>query len=157
MSRDFIVSWDTMHRDARALAWHLLEVGSWKRVVAVARGGLVPATIVARELGIRLIDTLCLKSYDHQDQGALTILKALPDQGENTLVVDDLADTGITAKAVRQLLPQANLATVYVKPAGASQVDYWVTEVSQNTWIHLPWDLELRYQPPAVEQDRQEA
>ncbi|MFW5845109.1 MAG: xanthine phosphoribosyltransferase [Planctomycetota bacterium] len=149
MSRDFLVSWETLHRDARALAWRLLETGRWERIVAVTRGGLVPATIVARELGVRLIDTVCIRSYDHRDQGSITVLKGAAAHQGDTLVVDDLADTGATLRVVRQLLPEATIATVYVKPAGRDVVDVHVTEVGQETWIHFPWDLDLRYAPPA--------
>src|SRR5471030_1562713 len=47
----FPVSWDQFHRDCRALTWRLNEVGPFHAVIAITRGGLVPAAIVARELG----------------------------------------------------------------------------------------------------------
>lgn len=147
---DFPVSWEQLHRDARALAWRLAEQEPWQRIVAITRGGLVPAAIVSRELEVRLVDTICVSSYDHQSQGELTILKSIQGDGdgEGTLIVDDLVDTGKTAKVVRELLPQAHLATVYAKPAGRPLVDTFVTEVSQDTWIHFPWDLELQFVKP---------
>jgi xanthine phosphoribosyltransferase len=150
--RSYPVSWEQLHRDAKALAWRLAEKGPWKGVVAITRGGLVPAAIVARELDIRLIDTVCVASYAHQAQGALQVLKA-PANGssEGWLIVDDLVDTGRTASAVRKLLPRAHFATVYAKPAGRPLVDTFVTEVSQDTWIHFPWDLELRYVQPIAD------
>jgi xanthine phosphoribosyltransferase len=154
MPHDYLVSWDMMHRDARALAWRLLENAAWQRIVAVSRGGLVPAQIIARELGIRLIDTICVKSYDHQEQGELRVLKAPAGDGTGDLVIDDLADTGSTLRTVRSILPRATIATVYVKPAGRQLVDFHGTEVSQDTWIHFPWDLDLHYSPPAHETDR---
>jgi xanthine phosphoribosyltransferase len=149
---DFPVSWEQLHRDARALAWRLAEQEPWQRIVAITRGGLVPAAIVSRELEVRLVDTICVSSYDHQSQGELTILKSIEGDGdgEGTLIVDDLVDTGKTAKVVRELLPKAHLATVYAKPAGRPLVDTFVTEVSQDTWIHFPWDLELQFVKPIV-------
>ena len=146
----FPVSWDQLHRDAKALAWRLAEQGPWRSVVAVTRGGLVPAAIVARELEVRLIDTVCVSSYDHQDQGKLDILKPVSDEkdGEGILIVDDLVDTGKTAKVVREMLPAAHFATVYAKPAGRPMVDTFITEVSQDTWIFFPWDTELRFVEP---------
>ncbi|MSO70555.1 MAG: xanthine phosphoribosyltransferase [Alphaproteobacteria bacterium] len=146
--RSYPVSWEQLHRDAKALAWRLAEKGPWKGVVAITRGGLVPAAIVARELDIRLIDTVCVASYEHQAQGALQVLKAPTLVSDGWLIVDDLVDTGRTASAVRKLLPKAHFATVYAKPAGRPLVDTFVTEVSQDTWIHFPWDLELRYAQP---------
>lgn len=145
---DYPVSWEQLHRDAKALAWRLAEIQPWQRIVAITRGGLVPAAIVSRELEVRLVDTICVSSYDHQEQGDLTILKTIEGDGEDMLIVDDLVDTGKTAKVVRDMLPKAHLATVYAKPAGRPLVDTFVTEVSQDTWIHFPWDLELQFVKP---------
>ena len=142
--RTFPVSWEELHRDSRALAWRLLEKGPWQGLIAITRGGMVPATVVARELDIRLIDTVCISSYDDRSQGKLNVLKRADGSGdgEGWLIVDDLVDTGVTAKAVRAMLPKAHFATVYAKPAGRPLVDTFVTEVSQDTWILFPWDQE---------------
>jgi xanthine phosphoribosyltransferase len=155
----FPVSWDQFHRDARALAWRLAGAGPFNALVCITRGGLVPAAIVARELGIRVIETVCVSSYEHQKQGNLKVLKKIADevvgagggQGEKVLIVDDLVDTGRTAKLVREMLPKAHFATVYAKPMGRPQVDTFITEVSQDTWIFFPWDTGLAFQPPITE------
>lgn len=157
----FPVSWDQFHRDARALAWRLADKGPGGRpfeaIVCITRGGLVPAAIVARELEIRLIETVCIASYhDYANQGELVVLKeiaarvqALGDgRGSGVLVVDDLTDTGKTARVVREMLPAAHFAAVYAKPQGAPLIDTFVTEVSQDTWIYFPWDMGLSYQEP---------
>jgi xanthine phosphoribosyltransferase len=142
----FPVSWTELHRDARALAWRLVELGPFKGLVAITRGGLVPAANIARELNLRLIDTVCSSTYDRMERGAkVEILKgtaAEQEKGAGWLIVDDLVDTGVTAKAVRALLPKAHFATVYAKPAGRPAVDSYITEVSQDTWILFPWDQE---------------
>jgi xanthine phosphoribosyltransferase len=155
----FPVSWDQFHRDARALAWRLSGAGPFEAVVCVTRGGLVPAAIVARELGIRVIETVCVASYDHTRQGPLQVLKGVAAQvaalgggdGKGVLIVDDLVDTGRTAKIVRDMLPAAHFATVYAKPMGRPLVDTFITEVSQDTWIFFPWDTGLAFQPPIRE------
>ena len=135
---DFPVSWEQLHRDAKALAWRLSEKGPWKQIVAITRGGLVPAAIVARELEMRLVDTFCVSSYDHMDQVNITVLKEVSGDGTDTLIIDDLVDTGTTAKLVREKLPNAHFATIYAKPAGRPMVDTFVTEVSQNlSLIHI--------------------
>jgi len=41
----FPVSWEELHRDSRALGWRLLEKGPWQGLVAIARGGMVPAAV----------------------------------------------------------------------------------------------------------------
>ncbi len=147
-SKTFPVTWDELHRHARALAWRLLDLGPWQGIIAVTRGGLVPAAIVARELDIRLIDTVCVASYDDRDHGKITVLKPLAGDGAGWLIIDDLVDTGYTAQAVRAMLPKAHFATVYAKPAGRPLVDTFITEVSQDTWILFPWDIEPQYAPP---------
>ncbi len=154
--KGFHVSWDQIHRDSRALAWRLdgkgPEDGGWRAVVAITRGGMAPAMIVARELDIRTVDTISVKSYDHQQQSEAQVLKA-PDgdmmgDGTGILVVDDLVDSGKTLELVRKLYPNAHFATVYAKPTGEPQVDTFVTGVSQDTWIFFPWDMALQYVEP---------
>jgi xanthine phosphoribosyltransferase len=152
----FPVSWDQFHRDSRALAWRLAGAGPFTAIVCITRGGLVPAAIVARELGIRLIETVCVSSYNHTRQGDLKVLKDVAasivasggGEGAGVLIVDDLVDTGQTAKVVRALLPRAHFAAVYAKPMGRPMVDTFITEVSQDTWIYFPWDTGLAFQPP---------
>jgi xanthine phosphoribosyltransferase len=153
--KTYPVSWDQFHRDARALAWRLDAAGPFSALVAVTRGGLVPAAIVARELDLRVIETVCVASYEHMSQSELRLLKrpaadviGLSGGGDGALIVDDLVDTGRTAKIVRDLLPKAHYATVYAKPMGRPLVDTFITEVSQDTWIHFPWDTGLAFQPP---------
>ncbi|MBM3569175.1 MAG: xanthine phosphoribosyltransferase [Alphaproteobacteria bacterium] len=149
--KTFPVSWDELHRTAKALAWRLIEKGPFEGVIAVTRGGLVPAAIVARELELRVIDTVCVSSYDHQSQGKPRVEKHPPGDGAGWVIVDDLVDTGVTARVVRELLPKAHFATVYAKPAGRPMVDTYITEVSQDTWIMFPWDMEAQYAKPIVE------
>ena len=154
--KGFHVSWDQIHRDARALAWRLdgqgPDNGAWKAVVAITRGGMAPAMIVSRELDIRTVDTISVKSYDNQSQAAAKVLKApdatLMGDGTGILIVDDLVDTGKTLALVREMYPKAHFATVYAKPKGRGMVDTYITEVSQDTWIFFPWDMALQYVQP---------
>ena len=160
--KGFHVSWDQIHRDARALAWRLDgkgpgEGGAWKAVVGITRGGLVPAMIVSRELDIRVVDSISVKSY-HSGGGKADqrreaqVIKspdaALMGDGTGILIVDDLVDSGKTLELIRNLYPRAHFATVYAKPHGKPQVDSYITEVSQDTWIFFPWDMALQYVQP---------
>jgi xanthine phosphoribosyltransferase len=136
-------SWHEMHREATDLAQRLAFVRSWKGFVAISRGGLVPAAIIARVLGIRLIETICIASYDGMEKGPTEILKAAPatvGKGAGWLLIDDVADSGATAEAARAMLPEAHYATLYLKPAARAFVDTFLREVDQDVWIDFPWD-----------------
>ena len=103
------------------------------------------------------METVCVASYhDYANQGDIKVLKTIAPsvaaigngRGKGVLLIDDLTDTGKTAKLVREMLPDAHFATVYAKPAGAPMCHTFITEVSQDTWIYFPWDLDLRYVEP---------
>ncbi len=152
---EIIVSWVELHRDARYLSELLHARGTWKGIIAITRGGLVPAALVARELDIRLVDTICVTSYAaggtgqaEQVQANVKVLKGVAGDGDGYLLIDDLVDSGRTAQVVRQLLPKAHFATLYAKPAGRPIVDTCVKEFKQNKWIFFPWDIEYKFATP---------
>ena len=159
--KGFHISWDQIHRDSRALAWRLdgqgPNDGAWRAVVAITRGGMAPAMIVSRELDIRTVDTISVKSYRSgggaQDQQREAQVLKSPDaelmgDGEGILIIDDLVDSGKTLELVRKMYPKAHCATVYAKPKGEPMVDTFITGVSQDTWIFFPWDMALQYVEP---------
>ncbi len=160
-TKDFPISWEELHRNGKALAWKLLnkgplEGGKWKGIIAITRGGMVPACIMARELEVLNIETFCITSYDVKDQSETKILKkpaSVTDEGEGWLVVDDLVDTGKTFELARTMYPKAHYACIYVKPKGEKQTDTYITAFSQDTWVHFPWDLENQYATPLARKD----
>lgn len=136
-------AWHELHREATDLGLRLKSLGPWAGIVAISRGGLVPAALIARVLDIRLIETICIASYDGRIKGPLEVLKPAPaavGDGAGWLLVDDVADSGATAALARQMLPRAHYATLYVKPAGKPFVDSYLREVAQDVWIDFPWD-----------------
>ena len=151
MSEKYVVTWDMFQMHARKVSGRLLPASQWKGIIAVSRGGLFPAAVLARELSIRHVETVCIASYhDHNNQGELQVLHAaqVPNGGEGFIIVDDLVDTGNTARAIREMYPNAKFVTVFAKPAGAELVDDYVIDIPQNTWIEQPWDLGLMFVPP---------
>ncbi len=125
-----------------------MDLGQWDWIIGIARGGLIPAAIIARELNVHLVDTVCVSSYTVRSQDKISVLKDIgtsPVRQGKCLIIDDLVDTGKTAQVVRQMLPDAHFATVYAKPGGRPYVDTFITEVSQDTWILFPWDAEYHY------------
>ena len=144
------VTWDQLHRDARSLATVLAPMGPWRGIVAVTRGGMIPAAIVARELECRLVETISVVSYDEEDRGQPAVLKpaAAAGDGSGFLIIDDLVDRGATARLVRTLLPRAHFACLYAKPEGQDATDTFVAEVAQDTWVLFPWDTAPLFVPP---------
>jgi xanthine phosphoribosyltransferase len=144
------VTWDQLHRDARALATMLAPLGPWQGIVAITRGGLIPAAIVARELECRLVESISVAAYEDEASGEPRVLKSAPAAGDGTgfLIVDDLVDRGSTARLVRALLPRAHFACLYAKPEGRPTTDTYVAEVPQETWILFPWDTAPLFVPP---------
>ena len=146
------VTWDQLHRDARQLASTLMARGPIRGIVAISRGGLIPAAIVARELECRLVESVCVAMYEEEDAGEARLLKApvAAGDGEGFVIIDDLVDSGTTARLVRGLLPKAHFACLYAKPAGKDVADSWVAEVPQDTWVLFPWDTAPLFVPPLV-------
>ena len=148
MSEKYVVTWDMFQMHARNLSERLLPASQWKGLIAVSRGGLFPAAVIARELGIRHVETVCIASYEHDQQSELKVLHRAAGDGEGFIVVDDLVDTGNTARAIREMYPKAHFVTVFAKPAGAPLVDDYVVDIPQNTWIEQPWDMGITFVPP---------
>ena len=150
--RERIVSWSEVHRDAKSLVRRLLPVAQWTGIVAISRGGLVPATILAREMEIRVVDTICIATYEDRTRGEAKVIKtperASADQGRGWLLVDDLVDTGVTMRAARAVIPHAHVATVYAKPDGLPYVNTYVHQVPQDVWIYFPWDTDVMVTAP---------
>lgn len=137
------ITWDDVQRDAGLLAQSLAGKGPWNGIVAVARGGLVPAALVARALGIRMLETISAVAYRGETLGAPEVLKfpVAAGDGEGWLIVDDLVDTGTTMRIVRTMLPKAHVAVLYAKPVGRPLADSFVTEFPQESWIDFPWEM----------------
>uniref|UniRef100_A0A0G4HD62 Phosphoribosyltransferase domain-containing protein n=1 Tax=Chromera velia CCMP2878 TaxID=1169474 RepID=A0A0G4HD62_9ALVE len=115
----------------------------YKGIVAVTRGGLFPAGVIASELGVKLVDTACLSSYRGQERMELSELKrarAVSRKGEGWLIVDDLADSGATMRKLRKAFPKGTFAALYTKPDGEESVDVFVKRVRQHVWVVFPWE-----------------
>lgn len=143
-NQELHISWNDFHGSVKELATKLRGLErKFNKIIAITRGGLVPAAILGQELDIRDIDTVCLASYsdaDHQ-QTSIDIIKDLTSEDDGILVIDDLVDTGTTFKYISGILPHAYRACIYAKPSGVGMVDTYVQDVPQDTWIFLPWEV----------------
>ena len=135
------VSWDDVADLSNQLAAELLpRRDEFRTIIAITRGGMVPAAIIARRLDIKYIDTVGISSYEDKTQGQIQVIKTVPGNGEGCLVIDDLVDQGTTAQTVRQMLPKSVIAVLYAKPSGRPFADIAIKEIPQNVWIAFPWE-----------------
>ncbi len=142
MTEKTYISWDDFHRDVKELSVSLKNKRAFNRIIAISRGGLLPAGILAYELDIRNVDSLNIVSYDgsagRKDED-VEIKNSFENVDAQTLIVDDLADSGRTLKILRQKYPQAFLAVVYAKPSGRDIPDMYSRALPDN-WVVFPWD-----------------
>ncbi|CEL92432.1 unnamed protein product [Vitrella brassicaformis CCMP3155] len=159
ISRDLPLTWDLFHRDTVSLARRLKDTGKrFRGIVAVSRGGLLPAGVLSQQLDVKLVDTVCMSSYStDKKQHRLRCLKGVFHDGLGWLVVDDLADTGETIRALRKMLPKATFVTVYAKPLGKPWVDMYVKSLEQSMWVSFPWEREPGLPAEATEQETDRA
>lgn len=153
MDNKHIVTWDMLQIYTKKLAYYILQVQLWKKIIAVSRGGLIPAALLARELSIRHIDTICISSYNYRFLKDNVVLKKSELNGEGVLIVDDLVDTGGTAKIIRKMHPKAYFVTLFAKPKGRKLVDNYIIDIPQDVWIEQPWDMEVSYSSPLIEEE----
>lgn len=148
MSRIIQLDWSAVEQASRLLAQKIQQSGrQFAGMIAVTRGGLVPAGLLARHLDIRWIETVCVQSYEGggagaEMQGGLQWIKQFTSDRSDILVVDDLVDSGETFEALRPYLPHASYAVLYAKPAGKAQVDFYAIDAAQDEWLSFPWEIE---------------
>ena len=137
------IGWEDFHNHAKLLAQKLKEVREFDKIIAISRGGLLPAGIISYELDIRNTQAINISCYDgnRQREDEDIIIKAdVGEVNEKTLIIDDLSDTGKTFQLVRQMFPKAYLASVYAKPTGARYVDLYGMAIPDK-WLVFPWDI----------------
>lgn len=142
MTDKIYIRWDEFHQDTINLCKKIKQNGKYNKIVAISRGGLLPAGILAYELDIRNTQAINISSYDGEQQRSLDDVEICDNVGavdENTLIVDDLSDTGTTFKLLRSRFPNARYVTVYAKPKGQSVVDIFAREMPDE-WLVFPWD-----------------
>ncbi|MBP3688331.1 MAG: hypothetical protein J6J35_08255 [Alphaproteobacteria bacterium] len=112
-------------------------------LVAVSRGGLIPAQLIAYKLNIRDIRVMKLISYD-EDNTRQEIKDISTDRlfdGADVYFIDDLADSGATVRYIRKKFPTARLCSLLEKTCCNKHPDITAREgIKENTWVIFPWD-----------------
>ncbi len=152
-TKELYLSWDEVQANCIELAYKIIATKRrYDAIVAVTRGGMFPAGVLARELDIHYVDTICLSRYNvmevNDEEQVLKIPQGLQDK--SVLVVDDLADKGRTLDMVKEHLPNAIVATIIVKPEGKDRVNVYVRETAQEVWVRFPWDTFRMYRDPVA-------
>ncbi len=138
------IKWDEFHQDVKDLCVKIKASGEYNKVVAVARGGLVTAGIIAYELGIRNCSVVNIATYvgsEHLKLDEIDHPELVGKVDEHTLVIDDLSDSGQTIKVMRRAFPKGKFVTVYAKPVGKSEVDIYARDLDDK-WVVFPWDAD---------------
>lgn len=123
---------------------------SFTRILAVARGGLVPAAMLSHQLGIKIVGSLQLRSYsDTYSQENVVAwswrqldLTSGEFRGADTLILDDLHDTGKTLEFMKRHFPEATIATLYHKQHTATPppIGFPGLSMPSDKWITFPWE-----------------
>lgn len=112
-------------------------------IAAVARGGLIPATITAHMLGIKDIRFIRLSSYTDADHQRSELIDSTCDEipnDETTYIIDDICDSGETILYLRKKYPQAKIYTVVNKNPTIKPDFAPITEPA-DLWITFPWEI----------------
>ncbi|MFG6445113.1 phosphoribosyltransferase [Microbacterium sp. P07] len=142
------LTWDQFGEASRDLAREILaDEFVPDVVVAIARGGLLPAGAIAYGLGVKNCGALNVEFYT----GIGTVLDA-PEvlrpaldteylSGRKVLLVDDVADSGRTlalaVKLLRDRGADMRSVVIYTKPTTIVRPDYSWKETA--LWIDFPW------------------
>lgn len=143
-----------MSQDHRHLSWQDVDAACdyiarmhprTERILAVARGGLVPAAIIAHKLNIKRIASVQCMSYTDQQRGQLVLVGDLPSHmnSATTLVVDDIWDTGKTLALVSEAYPRACRAVLVAKQQPYRAQPERLTAAQHDTtpdWVVFPWE-----------------
>ncbi len=147
------VSWDEYHLLIERLALKIDASGwAFDQILCLARGGMRPGDVLSRvfDKPLAIMSTSSYRTDAGTVQGQLDIAKTVTmPKGElagRVLLVDDLADSGVTLKAVVDLLKakpeitELRSAVIWTKSVSVFQPDYQVEYLETSPWIHQPFE-----------------
>jgi uncharacterized protein len=148
------VSWDDYHLLIERLALKVLASGwEFDQILCLARGGMRPGDVVSRvfDKPLAIMSTSSYRADAGTIQGRLDLAKYITmPKGElagRVLLVDDLADTGVTLRAVVDRLrsmpsiQELRSAVLWVKGVSSYVPDYFVEMLPTSPWIHQPFEV----------------
>ena len=142
MEDKIYITWQEFHQHSKLLAEKIKQdIPSVNQIVAISRGGLIPAGILSYELGVRNCNLINISRYDDNTQrndADISISTTLSDLSSDTLIVDDLVDSGRTFDILKTLYPNAKKVCVYAKPKGVGSPDLYA-QALPDKWVVFPW------------------
>ena len=153
------LTWQGFGDACRQIAQQIADSG-WMPdlIVAIARGGMLPAGAISYALGVKANGAINVEFYTGvgKTMAEPEILEPYMDisslEGKRVLIVDDVADSGKTLKLIMDLISEKGLsmggdsakvdarsATIYLKPTSIIKPDYIFKQTDK--WINFPWSV----------------
>jgi xanthine phosphoribosyltransferase len=160
MTKRQCVSWEVVQAASRSLARDLAALQEkaprpYRGIIAVTRGGMVPATIVAHQLGLRDIHIACVSTYEDGSTapGAARIRNLSGmwaySKGQDWIIIDDIIDSGATMRLLHDIMPLATFGVMFSKRRHSDPTKHYTgdqlaigCDISElvDTWVELPWE-----------------
>ena len=147
------VSYDEYHNLIEKLAIKVYQSGwEFDTILCLARGGMRPGDILSRifDKPLAIMSTSSYRADAGTVQGQLDIARYITTpKGEiagRVLLVDDLADSGVTLRAVVDRLrgvpsiSELRTAVIWVKGVSTYTPEYYEEMLPSSPWIHQPFE-----------------
>ncbi len=131
------ISWDEFERDCDTLANKINHGKKWIGLIAVQRGGIIPAARLAYTLGTRYIHIVKVD----KDEPSISLPEVAFTDYSRWILIDEIVDTGRTVRLLRDYFRNTPIAVLYAKEASKHLVDY-CSKIIPDEWIHLPWEVD---------------
>ena len=138
--KQVFLSYHDIHTDCIELAKKIKKKYKPEKLILISRGGLIPGSIIANYLGIQDVDVIALKTYaDRKRSKEIKVYKRIKSE-KKLVVIDDLVDSGETAKIVKEMMPNSKFVVLYAKTSGKKQADLHLYDFRDKDWLVFPWE-----------------
>ena len=138
--KQVFLSYHDIHTDCIELAKKIKKRYKPEKLILISRGGLIPGSIIANYLGIQDVDVIALKTYaDRKRSKEIKVYKRIKSE-KKLVVIDDLVDSGETAKIVKEMMPNSKFVVLYAKTSGKKQADLHLYDFKDSDWLVFPWE-----------------
>lgn len=149
MSKQRKVTWEEVDKCCKNILEQIHDEEYFVTIVSVARGGLVPGTMLSYALEIKDVVSCNIKAYSkNKILNQPTFVHSFSPRLVNDrkiLIVDDLVDSGKSLQMLKGFLDNETtakykIATLFYKPKSIVVPDFYGKKVSDSTWLVFPWE-----------------